>query len=231
MSRKALVIAMAIAAIAALFTGVMADHDNPVDTGAFDAAPAGNLLCSGVSTTKFGPDMDCPTSPAAGDCDRSDEYICDRYTWEYDNYVYLEEDGMPYLPAPFTGIPRVDISTNEEFKGQMDFSSAYMGAIAGQLLPGLVIAVLLFLSMILCLFSLCSSMSANLLDQTKEIGILRAMGFTKRRITMLYLYEAFVLVLASSLLGVMIGVIVAFTMTLQRVVFTGIPIFFVFPWT
>lgn len=94
-----------------------------------------------------------------------------------------------------------------------------------------IFGVLIIITMILCLFSLCSSMSANLLDQTKEIGILRAMGFTQSRITMLYLYEAFVLVLASSLLGVMIGVIVAFTMTLQRVVFTGIPIFFFFPWT
>ena len=151
MSRKALVIAMAIAAIAALFTGVAASPGGhaTVNTGAFDSAPtAGNLKCDGVANT-FGPDMACSGS---GDCDRTDEYICNRYTWEYENYIYLEEDGMPKLPKPFTGIPRVDISTNEEFKGQMDFSSAYMGAIAGQLLPGLVIAVLLFLSMILCLF-------------------------------------------------------------------------------
>lgn len=77
-----------------------------------------------------------------------------------------------------------------------------------------IFSVIIIITMILCLFSLCSSMSANLLDQTKEIGILRAMGFTQQRITMLYLYEAFILVLASCLLGVMIGVIVAFTMTL-----------------
>ena len=57
-------------------------------------------------------------------------------------------------------------------------------------------------------------MSANLLDQTKEIGILRAMGFTKQRIRMLYFYEAFILFIASCLLGVLIGVIVGFTMTL-----------------
>jgi hypothetical protein len=149
MSRKALVIAMAIAAIAALFTGVVAEHDNPVDTGAFDAVPAGSQLCTGVPD-KFGPDMDCPAGTSG--CSLTGYSVCDRYTWQYENTYYLKEDGMPYLPAPFTGIPRVDISTNEEFKGQMDFSSAYMGAIAGQLLPGLVIAVLLFLSMILCLF-------------------------------------------------------------------------------
>jgi ABC-type antimicrobial peptide transport system permease subunit len=43
---------------------------------------------------------------------------------------------------------------------------------------------------------------------------MRAMGITKRRITMLYMYEAFVLVMASSLLGILIGTIVGFTMTL-----------------
>jgi len=73
-------------------------------------------------------------------------------------------------------------------------------------------------------------MSANLLDQCKELGILRAMGFTKFRIKLLYFYEAFILVIASCLLGVMIGTIVGFTMVLQRVVFTNIPIIFYFPW-
>jgi len=57
-------------------------------------------------------------------------------------------------------------------------------------------------------------MSANLMDQTKEIGILRSMGFTKNRIKILYFYEAFVLVIASCLLGVLIGIIVGYTMVL-----------------
>merc|ERR1711981_1221525 len=91
--------------------------------------------------------------------------------------------------------------------------------------------VIIVITMMLCLFSLASSMSANLLDQTKEIGILRAMGFTKARIKLLYFYEAFILVMASCLLGVMIGTIVGFTMVLQQVVFTSIPVFFYFPWT
>jgi len=74
--------------------------------------------------------------------------------------------------------------------------------------------ILIVITMLLCLFSLVSSMSANLFDQTKEIGVLRAMGFTKNRIKMLYFYEAFILVIASSLLGIMIGTTVAFTMVL-----------------
>lgn len=57
------------------------------------------------------------------------------------------------------------------------------------------------------------------------------MGFTKQRIKLLYFYEAFILVISSSCLGVMIGTTVAFTMVLQQVVFSQIPLFFFFPWT
>lgn len=100
-----------------------------------------------------------------------------------------------------------------------------------QLILDIIFNVIISITMFLCFFSLCSSMSANLMDQTAEIGVLRAMGFTKFRIKLLYFYEAFILVSASCLLGVMIGVIVGFTMVLQQVVFTSIPIVFYFPWT
>lgn len=75
--------------------------------------------------------------------------------------------------------------------------------------------VIIAITMFLCFFSLSSSMSANLYEQSKEIGIMRATGFTKKRVYLLYIYEAFILVLSSSLLGILIGTIVGFTMTLQ----------------
>lgn len=43
------------------------------------------------------------------------------------------------------------------------------------------------------------------------------------------MYEAFVLVFASSLLGVLIGTTVGYTVLLQRILFTQLPIPFVFP--
>ena len=69
--------------------------------------------------------------------------------------------------------------------------------------------------MFLCFFSLSASMSANLYEQKKEIGVLRAMGFTRYRINMLYFYEALVLVVTSCILGILIGTVVAYTMLLQ----------------
>jgi ABC-type antimicrobial peptide transport system permease subunit len=59
---------------------------------------------------------------------------------------------------------------------------------------------------------------------------MRAMGLHKTRIYLLYIYEAFILVISSSLLGVMIGTLVGFSMTLQQILFTNIPLFFYFPW-
>jgi len=50
-------------------------------------------------------------------------------------------------------------------------------------------------------------MYTNIFEQSKEIAILRAMGMTRSQIVRIYIYEAFVLVMAASVLGVMIGTI------------------------
>ena len=68
------------------------------------------------------------------------------------------------------------------------------------------------ITMFLCFFSLCASMSSNIYDQRKEVAILRAMGMTRIRIKLLYFYESMLLVLASCSLGVFIGVLVGYTM-------------------
>jgi len=83
---------------------------------------------------------------------------------------------------------------------------------------------------ILCLFSLITSMSTNILEQTKEIAVLRAMGLTRSKIIRIYMTEAFVLVLSSALFGVFIGIAVSWVMAIQRVLFTQIPIRISFPW-
>ena len=69
--------------------------------------------------------------------------------------------------------------------------------------------------MFLCFFSLVASMTANLYDQSKEIGVMRSIGITSYRIKLLYFYEALILVLSSCLLGIMIGMTVGYTMAVQ----------------
>ena len=73
-------------------------------------------------------------------------------------------------------------------------------------------------------------MTANLYEQVKEIGILRSIGFKGYRICTLYFYEALLLVFASCMLGVMIGVLVGFTMVVQQDLFLNLQTKIFFPW-
>ena len=84
--------------------------------------------------------------------------------------------------------------------------------------------------MFICFFSLVASMFTNVNEQAKEIGILLALGINKSWLKRIYIYEAFILVFASSLMGIFIGVVISWSMTVQQVLFTQTPIPFVFPW-
>ena len=165
-------VALALACVAlGPIAGANAGHDgwgpNPTPTssnsynnpGYYGPYDGGGSACP-TSMTTFGKDANCPTSPAAGDCDATSlgSTACQQMTWEYDNYKYYVLDGQPNLPKPFTGIPRVNIETNEKYEGQMALDRAYVGSIVGQALPGIVIAIMLFASMLLvCFFYLISS--------------------------------------------------------------------------
>ena len=59
-------------------------------------------------------------------------------------------------------------------------------------------------------------MSSNLYEQKKEIAILRAIGITKIRVKLLYFYEAVIMVVSSCMLGVLIGMVVAYMMIIQQ---------------
>jgi len=86
------------------------------------------------------------------------------------------------------------------------------------------------LAMFLCLFSLTSSMYANIYEQTKEIGVLRAIGSGRFMLVRVYVYESFALVVSASLMGVCIGFLIGYTMTIQRVLLTQLPMPFYVPW-
>lgn len=87
-----------------------------------------------------------------------------------------------------------------------------------------------YIAMGLCLFSLMASMFTNIYEQSKEIAIIRAIGLPASAIVRIYLYEAFVLVLGASLLGMLIGALMSFTMNAQQTLFTQLPVDVPFPY-
>lgn len=95
----------------------------------------------------------------------------------------------------------------------------------------IVFYVTIGIMMFLCFFSLVASMTANIYDQTKEIGVLRSIGITTGKIKRIYFYEALILVLSSCILGILIGMTVGYTMVLQQNMFLGTSTDVFFPWT
>ena len=164
-------VAVALACVAlGPIAGANAGHDgwnpNPTNTtsssyytpGYYGPWSGGESSCPS-SVTTFGKDHACSSAVApATPPNCSPGNVCQQMTWEYNNYKYYVLDGQPNLPKPFTGIPRVNIETNEKYEGQMALDRAYVGSIVGQALPGIVIAIMLFASMLLvCFFYLISS--------------------------------------------------------------------------
>jgi len=88
-----------------------------------------------------------------------------------------------------------------------------------------------FVILVFCFFNLSASMTINIKEQQKEISVLRSIGLTKAKLSFIYQAESFVLIFSACILGIIVGTLVSFTMILQQVMFTNLPITFVFPYS
>ena len=84
--------------------------------------------------------------------------------------------------------------------------------------------ILLAVVLLISFFSLLTTASTNILNQTKEISILLGLGLSKSRITGIYIYEAFALVLTACLIGIFVGAVLAVLMGMQRELFGDFPV-------
>ena len=83
--------------------------------------------------------------------------------------------------------------------------------------------------LIFCLFDLTASMTINIFEQKKELAIMRSLGMKRSHIIFVFIAEAFILILTASVIGAIIGSLIAFTMALQFGFFTSINIAFNLP--
>lgn len=94
--------------------------------------------------------------------------------------------------------PTVDVLTKERFKEDQ----------AGQIdqLLGLVF-VLLSLSVIVSLFGIVNTLVLSIHERTRELGMLRAIGTSRRQVRQVVRYESVITALIGAVLGVVLGVI------------------------
>ena len=57
--------------------------------------------------------------------------------------------------------------------------------------------------------------AANMRENAREFGILRALGLDAREVLAVYVYEALAVVLSAFLLGLIVGLLIAISLTAQ----------------
>jgi putative ABC transport system permease protein len=100
--------------------------------------------------------------------------------------------------------PVIKVQSNaefkEEFEGQIDQILALLYA-------------LLAISLIISLFGIVNALVLSIYERTREIGMLRAIGTTRRQMRAIVRYESIITAVIGGVLGIVIGVIFAWILT------------------
>ncbi|MEW6060214.1 MAG: FtsX-like permease family protein [Actinomycetota bacterium] len=100
---------------------------------------------------------------------------------------------------------------NVEVQDQAAFREMYSGFL-DQMLN--MLTALLLLAVIIAVFGVVNTLSLSIYERTRELGLLRAVGLTRRQTRSMVRWEAVIISVMGALLGVVIGI--AFGWALQR---------------
>jgi putative ABC transport system permease protein len=87
---------------------------------------------------------------------------------------------------------------------------------------------LLALGLVVAAFGIANTISMNVLEQTRELGMLRLIGMTRRQIRRLILCQAAILAIAGLIPGALVGMALGYLMILSSPALLGRRIEFVF---
>ena len=116
------------------------------------------------------------------------------------------------------GFADAKIQTRDEFKSSFE-------APINKLLN--LLYALLALSVIVSLVGIINTLVLTVFERTRELGMLRAVGMTRRQVRMMIRYESIVTALMGAALGMVVGIFLALLVTHSL---SGSGIVFAVPW-
>jgi len=144
------------------------------------------------------------------------------------NHFGQREDAIDFVSyAPGAGNaqvqPAVDRVLNAQYPQTRSRTAAqFKQDLAGQINSLLtLIYVLLALSVIVSLFGIVNTLILSIYERTKELGMMRAIGTSRRQVRQMIRYESVITALIGGVLGLLVGVIGAVLVTTLALSGTG----------
>jgi putative ABC transport system permease protein len=131
----------------------------------------------------------------------------------------ITEANTARLDLSVNEFPEAKIQTAEQFK---DNQAKILGTVLN------ILYALLGLSVIISLFGIVNTLVLSVFERTRELGMLRAVGMTRRQVRSMIRHESIVTALIGGALGITVGIFLA-VLTTQALSDEGIV--FAVPWT
>jgi putative ABC transport system permease protein len=148
--------------------------------------------------------------PAGGSPFGNVTFSSDTFDENYDQpqnlYSFVETDGgvtdanTQSLENALADFPNAKAQTRQEFKdNQVSFLNNILN----------ILYVLLALSVVVSLFGIVNTLVLTVFERTRELGMLRAIGMTRRQVRRMIRYESVITALIGAALGIVLGIVLA----------------------
>ncbi len=106
-------------------------------------------------------------------------------------------EARPTIEAVVAGFPNVEMNDAEE----------YVDKVAGQIDALLnVLTALLAMAIVIALLGITNTLALSIMERQREIGLLRAVGMTRRQVRRMIRWEAILIAVFGAIIGVVVGV-------------------------
>jgi putative ABC transport system permease protein len=128
----------------------------------------------------------------------------EHYDYEFDQMVLVKlAEGVdaaairPALEAVVADYPNAELTTTDEYVAKQE----------GQLNQGLnMMYIMLAMAIIIALLGIANTLALSIMERKREIGLLRAVGMTRRQVRRMIRWEAVLIAVFGAVIGMLVGI-------------------------